>query len=277
MNAPLEHTPAGNRCYDIPATVQSNIEIAPGFHRMKLMHESPQLHFEPGQFFQLQIQVGALSPLLRRPFAPSEVTPESVTFVYAVVGDGTHAMAALPFGHAVRILAPLGHGYTPPPAGTAAVLVGGGCGTPNLRHLAVELRDRGTPVYSIIGARSACTLLEVRPLCDLSKETLVATDDGSEGICGTSIDAFRALLDRIREPRYEVFACGPYPMLRALYDATAPLGVRCQVSLEERMACGFGACMGCAVKVCADTPEGYIYKRVCHDGPVFDAEDLVWD
>lgn len=272
---PSPGTPAA--CADIAATLHSNIEIAPGFRRMKLIYKTGGVLFAPGQFFQLQIQPGGLSPLLRRPFAPSEVTPEGLAFVYAVVGEGTRAMEDLPFGHTVRLLAPLGTGYVLPEPGTAAVLVGGGCGTPSLRHLADILRQRGTPVYSVIGARNACTLLEVGALRELSSDTLLVTDDGSEGLRGTSVDGFRAVLDRIDEPRVEVFACGPYAMLRALACATTGLGVRCQVSLEARMACGFGACMGCAVKVRADSPEGYAYKRVCHDGPVFDAEELVWD
>jgi len=216
-------------------------------------------------------------PLLRRPFAPSEITRSGFAFVYAVVGQGTEAMTRLANGATAQVLGPLGNGYALPKQGGRAVLVGGGCGTPSLRRLGEVLAGRGIEVFSVVGARTACTLLEEKALKRVSAMLAVSTDDGSKGFHGNAVDATRVLLDEIGpRPRPVLYACGPHAMLKGLAALAAERKLRCQVSLEERMACGFGACMGCVVAVKAANEDGFVYQRVCHDGPVFDAAEIVW-
>jgi len=265
-----------SRPADLAAEVVAHRVVAPGFKRMELALPRA-VRFAPGQFFQLLVHPGREAPLLRRPFAPSEVAERSFAFVYAVVGRGTEALAALRAGASVRVLAPLGTGWTLPARGGRAVLVGGGCGTPSLRVLAEALLRRKVEVHGVIGARSACALLEERAFARLCRKLEVATDDGSKGLRGHAVAAATRLLDSLgpgAAPR--LYACGPHPMLRGLAGLAAERGLFCEVSLEERMACGFGACMGCAVRVRADNEDGFVYRRVCHDGPVFAAADLLW-
>lgn len=260
---------------DYTVTVVANVSVAPGFYRMVLT--CPGVAFKPGQFFQIAVP----GHTLRRPFAAGSCDAEGFSFVYQLVGEGTRALAELKKGAQTRVLAPLGNGYTLPRKGVAAVLVGGGCGTPSLVILAAALRARGNAVHSVIGARSACSLLEAANLRKLSDSLTLATDDGSKGFHGNAVEA---VMDKVlpavdkNSPgnRVEFFACGPLPMLKGLSALADDLGIACQVSLEERMACGFGACMGCAVAVKADNADGFVYKRVCHDGPVFNALDLCW-
>lgn len=262
---------------DEAAVVRANREVAPGFFKMTLDCPAAGAAFKPGQFFQLRLHEEGGARLLRRPFAPSETHDGGFSFIYAVVGGGTAEMSRLKKGAPVRVLAPLGNGYRLPRTGSRALLVGGGCGTPSLRLLGERLAERGVEVFAVIGSRSSCTLLEKQPLKRISTLLAVATDDGSEGLHGHAVEAARLLLAEIgKKPAPKVFGCGPYAMLKGLAGLCAEAGLECQVSLEERMACGFGACMGCAVPVRADNPEGFVYRRVCHDGPVFDARELVW-
>lgn len=262
---------------DEVGAVKSNREVAPGFYKMTV--ESPKIakRFAPGQFFQIRVSPTSDSPLLRRPFAPSQVEGETFSFIYQMVGEGTEAMTRLKPGAEAGILGPLGNGYKLPRKGMRAVLVGGGCGTPSLRLLGEVLTARGVEVFSVIGAQTACTLLEKSALKRISTLLAVATDDGSAGVQGHAVAATEILLNEIGEkPTPQLFACGPYPMLKGLTALARMRDLRLQVSLEERMACGFGACMGCAVPIVADNEDGFVYQRVCADGPVFDAREVVW-
>ncbi|MCX7933937.1 MAG: dihydroorotate dehydrogenase electron transfer subunit [Planctomycetota bacterium] len=262
---------------DCAARVIANREIAPGFWRMAL--EAPLLgqRMRPGQFFQLRIHPESEYPFLRRPFSPSAISAQGIAFVYAVVGTGTRAMTALSRGSAVAVLGPLGNGYRLPPRRSRALLVGGGCGAPSLRPLAEILVRRGSEVFTIIGARTACALLEHYSLRRLSARLMLATDDGSAGYKGDAVAAARALLAEIgQRPKPAIYACGPYSMLKALATLAEEKGLRCQVSLEERMACGFGACLGCAVAVKSGGAGILVYRRVCCEGPVFAADEILW-
>ncbi len=259
---------------DIRAEVVENAPAASGFRRMRLYAPALGCMFAPGQFFQIRVE-GGNGIFLRRPFAPSEFHDDGITFVYAVVGAGTEAMAALPVGAAVQVLAPLGNAYALPPVATDVLLIGGGCGAPSLAPLAKQLKSGGNRVTALIGARTAEMLLEHEMFARLVDRLIVATDDGSRGCHGNVVEAFRR--ENVGAPS-RMYACGPKPMLKAAAKLAEELGIECQVSLEERMACGFGACMGCAVPVKDDKAEGgIVYRRVCHEGPVFDARKLAWD
>lgn len=264
----------GNKV-DVPAKVTENIAIAPGFYRMRLHCPAAGLAFAPGQFFQIRIGLKGEGGFLRRPFAPSECGEDGFTFVYAVVGRGTRYMSELAPGAQVGVLAPLGNAYTIPAGMKKALLVGGGCGSPSLAPLARKLRSEGVNVTTLVGARTAEVLLEHTLFAKVSDRLIIATDDGSHGCRGTVVDAYRIEGGELRETD-RIYSCGPTPMLRAVAAMAAEAGVPCEVSLEERMACGFGACVGCVVPVLA-AGGGSVFRRVCHDGPVFDAAQLAWN
>lgn len=266
------HAGAGKR--DVAAEVVSNIPIAPGFYRMRLRCPEVGPVFMPGQFFQIRLGLKGEGGFLRRPFAPSECDGEGFAFVYAVVGRGTRFMSELQPGARVSVLAPLGNAYTVSAGIKKALLVGGGCGSPSLAPLARALRADGVHVTVLVGARTADVLLERALFASVSDRLVIATDDGSHGCQGTVVDACRADGDVLRGVE-KVYSCGPTPMLRAVAAMAAEAGVSCEVSLEERMACGFGACVGCVVPVLSDGGES-VFRRVCHDGPVFDAARLAW-
>lgn len=260
---------------DILAEVMENAQAAPGFYRMRL--KAPELAgaFKPGQFFQLRIGGWGNGLFLRRPFAPSENTNDGLSFYYAVVGAGTSRMTALRTGDTVKLLAPLGNSYRLPPPGSNALLMGGGCGAPSLAPLARALREAGSKTTVLLGARTSEVLLDQQSFHRVADRLIIATDDGSHGCHGNVVDAFRRERENIGKMD-RIYACGPLPMLRAAAQLARELDVPCQVSLEERMACGFGACMGCVVPV-RDGKGGTKFRRVCHDGPVFDAEELAWE
>lgn len=261
---------------DVAAVVVENETVAPGYCRMRLRVPELAGAFQPGQFFQLRIGDNAHSGFfLRRPFAPSDYCEDGLAFVYAVVGEGTSHLASLAPGEKVSVLAPLGKGYALAGREETAVLFGGGCGSPSLVPLAERLHADGVRVITVLGARSAATLLEAEAFARYGR-LHTATDDGSGGLHGTVVDAFERELRGAISGGVRFYGCGPLPMLRAVAKLAEGEGAVCEVSLEQRMACGFGACMGCAVAV-RDGKGGSVYRRVCHEGPVFNAADLAWD
>lgn len=265
---------------DTLCKVTENIEINPGFCRMTLDLKNADKDFSAGQFFNLKIFPERNDPLLRRPFAPSEVTDKYMRFVYAVVGKGTEEMAKFKEGQEVSVLFPLGNGFAiPEDKDTQCILVGGGCGAPSLLALAEQLKSEGMAVHIAIGARSECSLLEIDGMSKVATSIEMATDDGSFGIKGHAVAAAETIYENLEPSRsVMVYACGPDAMLKGVTDFTEKNNLVCEVSLEARMACGFGACVGCVVKVRDENAQdGFVYKKVCKDGPVFNACDLIWE
>jgi len=224
---------------------------------------------EPGQFAMLS--PGALpaaprfDPLLPRPMAVFRREGAALEVLYKVTGRGTALLAAARPGERVRVVGPLGHGFPLPPPGARAVLVGGGTGIASLYDLAARAARRG-PVAALLGARRAGELMAEDAFRALGIEVRIATDDGSAGRRGLATDL---LADALAEGPAEVYACGPTPMMRAAAALAAAAGRRCLLSLENRMACGFGVCLGCAVP-----RAGEGYALVCREGPVFEAAAL---
>jgi dihydroorotate dehydrogenase electron transfer subunit len=226
---------------------------------------------EPGQFVHLDVLAGLA---LRRPFSVAGVPVTGVLeLLIELRGEGTRALSALPVGTTVSILGPLGRGFTMPPSNAPAVIVAGGAGVAGVRLLAQRLAQRPEPLTMLVGARSRDHLLhnllpEATEDGRLRQE--IATDDGSAGLAGTVCDLLARELGRVPDEAV-VYCCGP----RAMTDAAGALALErdlhCEVSLEEVMACGTGACRGCVV----ETRDGY--RTVCSDGPVFDARALVLD
>jgi len=238
---------------------------------------------KPGQFVMLKVSDNA-SPLLRRPFSVYRSYPAShperrkrghLLILYKKVGKGTRTMTTLGKGQKVNLIGPLGNGFalSPLPSSAHCILIGGGVGIASLYSLAEALRGRKCFVF--IGGRTKDDILGVEDFRKLDTTIFTATEDGSLGFRGTVVDLFLSQAKKFKgNEKYHVYACGPVPMLRALAGTVKSKKFICQVSLEARMGCGFGACWGCVAK----TKHFKLpYQRVCQEGPVFRLEDLAWE
>ena len=235
--------------------ILSNECLAPSVYRMVLAGDTRYITV-PGQFIDIRLD----RLFLRRPISVCDRDGDTVTVIYKVVGKGTKQMSGLSSGETLNVLTGLGNGYDLSRAGDRPVLVGGGVGVPPLYWLAKELRKRGKEVSVVLGFNAKEEIFYEKEMKALGCSVAVATADGSRGV--------RGFVTAALEDSYSHFyACGPVPMLKAVCSALS-CGGSC--SLEERMGCGFGACMGCSVQ----TKNGI--KRVCKEGPVFSKEDLIW-
>ncbi len=216
---------------------------------------------QPGQFAQIRLP----GHTLRRPISICNIDRDRGTlrFVFQVRGAGTEELSRYKSGDSLEILAPLGHGF-PLDLPGRVLLVGGGSGTPPLLGVAAQYRENAV---AVLGYRTASAVILEQDFRDMGAKTVIATDDGTYGYSGLVTDAAR------QEQFSAVVACGPLPMLRAARDLAVERGVPCYLSLEERMACGIGACLGCAVSLVDEAGQPY-YGHVCKDGPVFPAEKV---
>ena len=241
---------------DCVFTVTENRPIARDVFRMSLSGDVSEIA-APGQFVNLKL--GGF--YLRRPISVCDLGENSLTLIYKTVGAGTEALSRTAPGSTLAALTGLGNGYDLQKAGRAPLLLGGGVGVPPLYLLAKRLIAAGKAVTAVLGFNTAADVFYAEEFRALGCAVAVTTADGSLGQKGFVTDA-------LPETYSYFYACGPEPMLRAVCAKTRTGG---QLSLEERMGCGFGACMGCSRK----TKNGY--KRVCKDGPVFTKEELIWD
>lgn len=244
-------------------TVTDNREVAPGHWRLVLSAPGIARAAVPGQFVHVHMP-REQRHMLPRPLSLYGADPErgEIILLFRVAGRGTALLAEAGPGSEIQVMGPLGTGFPGIPAGS--VMVAGGMGVAPLAFLAASTAVPRTLIY---GARS-CTDL-VCPASDLDQpglDVVGVTEDGSSGLKGTAVDILKSRL-----PAPAVFACGPRGMLAAVASLTRQAGVEAWVSLEERMACGVGACLGCAV----NTTSGY--QRVCREGPVFPAREVVFD
>lgn len=210
-----------------------------------------------GQFVNIQLD----GMFLRRPISVCDYDENTLTIIYKVVGKGTEAMSAMKAGTKLDLLTGLGNGYDLTLAGDRPVLLGGGVGVPPMYNLAKKLRQAGKTVSVILGFNTAAEIFYEEAFRALGCQVTVTTVDGSYGVKGFVTDA-------LPENYTYFYTCGPEPMLKAVYRATNTSG---QMSFEERMGCGFGACMGCSCKTITG------YKRICKDGPVMKKEEILWE
>lgn len=237
--------------------ILSNEALTSSVYRMTLEGDTSAIT-APGQFVNIRLE----GKFLRRPISVCDWEAGKLTLVYKVVGHGTAQMAAKTPGEALDILTGLGNGYDLTLTGENPVLVGGGVGVPPMYGLAKHLRALGKPVQVILGFNTKNEIFYEEEFKALGCTVYVTTVDGSYGIPGFVTDALKDL-------SYSHFcACGPEPMLKALYKASTTSG---QMSFEERMGCGFGACMGCSCKTLTGN------KRICKEGPVMKKEEILWD
>lgn len=218
---------------------------------------------QPGQFAQIRLP----GHTLRRPISICGIdkTAGTLRFVFQIRGEGTAELAQFQPGSQIEILAPLGNGF-PVDRQKRTLLVGGGIGVPPLLGVASEL---GENAVAVLGFRNKDAVILEEDFQAVGAKTLVATDDGTYGHHGLVTD-----LCKDQEFDY-VMACGPAPMLRAVTALAQERGVPCYVSLEERMACGIGACLGCAVALLKEDGSQY-FGHVCKDGPVFESHRVAW-
>ncbi len=236
-------------------TVAANEPAAPGTYRMLLNGDTGAIT-RPGQFVNIRLD----GFFLRRPISVSDWDDGLLCIIYKVVGRGTAYMSSLLPGARLDILTGLGNGFDVSKSGSSPLLVGGGAGVAPMYALARVLLSRGTAVHMIAGFNTAGEIYLKDEFEALGAELTITTADGSFGRKGFATDAM--------DCRHSyVYACGPEPMLKAVCNASAADG---QYSFEERMGCGFGACMGCTCKT------KYGSKRICKDGPVLEKEEIVW-
>lgn len=221
----------------------------------------------PGQF--VHIRIGSFT--LRRPISICGIDPVKGTLriVFEIRGEGTSEIANLNKGDVIDMLAPLGHGFTVNPDFKKVILIGGGIGTPPMLPLA---KAYGEKAVAISGFRNASAVILQEDFAAAGAETILCTDDGSAGIHGFVTQPLEELVKNGGVDA--VFACGPTPMLKRITEICRENSVYCEISLEERMACGIGACLGCACKTKRNDEE--YFAHVCKDGPVFKAEEVLW-
>ncbi len=238
-------------------TILSNDALTDCVYKMVLSGDTSAIT-APGQFVNIQLS----GKFLRRPISVCDYDEKTLTIVYKVVGSGTEAMSAMEPGTVLDILTGLGNGYDLTLSGDHPLLLGGGVGVPPMFNLAKKLIALGKKVTVILGFNTKSEIFYEKEFQNLGCEVIVATADGSYGVKGFVTTPMEALTYT------HFYTCGPEPMLKAVYKTSNTSG---QMSFEERMGCGFGACMGCSCKTLTG------YKRICKEGPVMRKEEILWE
>ena len=236
-------------------TITKNDKLTSNVFLMELKGDTEGIRC--GQFVNIQLN----GLFLRRPISVCDCVGDTLPLIYKVVGKGTEQMSEMSAGESLDLLTGLGNGYDTSLSGDKPLLLGGGVGVPPLYMLCKELIREGKKPTVILGFNKADEVFYENEFRALGAEVIVATADGSYGVKGFVTNA----MDGVDYSYF--YTCGPEPMLKAVYKATATSG---QMSFEERMGCGFGACMGCSCKTLTG------YKRICKEGPVMQKEEILW-
>jgi dihydroorotate dehydrogenase electron transfer subunit len=248
---------------DIPGIIIENNALVPGYHRLTIRLERPLGKVAPGQFVMVKVPDHEI--FLRRPFSIYDARDATVTLMYRVVGKGTDALSRARKKDPVMVLGPLGRGFYPPAKGPCLIIAGG------IGYAGVHLLLKNVGKRAVLFMGVTCEM-ELKLLSGLKGvEVLTATLDGSHGHHGNVISLFNNHVASYRSQDPTVFACGPKGMILSLKNVLEADGVPCQVSIEERMACGLGLCFGCVAET---KDEINPFKRVCKEGPVFDLWEL---
>ena len=285
-------------------------QLSPAYRHLALTVPGFPVTFRPGQFVMVKPVVAA-APFLARAFSIYRIGPGRegplVEILYKVLGKGTQCLAKLAPGDPLEVLGPFGNAFALPEEGDTPILVAGGIGVPPIAALAAAIssrepraasRDEKEPrtsnverriAHVLLGGRTSEDILCIKDFEEAGARVAITTEDGSLGTRGLITDLLRPFLRECRvpsaecressrnerEPRSIIYTCGPQGMLAAVARLAAEFGMACQTSVEASMACGFGACMGCAIEVVGPRP-GPSYKLVCKDGPVFDSREIAW-
>lgn len=260
----------------MPKVLQEKIQtldrIGPGIYKMTIASDYVAENAVPGQFVNVKCSEG-INALLRRPISICDVNREQKTFdiVFQVKGLGTELLSQKPVGSTVDIIAPLGNGFEVSNPYKKIAVVGGGIGTFPLLYLLK--RSRAEKKSAFLGFRNKDYIVLEQEFRSVTQEYGMSTDDGSAGHHGLVTDLLEKALDK--EPLDLIYTCGPTPMIKKVMDIASARGVKCQVSLEQRMGCGIGACLVCACKT--RLGDEWEYSHVCSDGPVFWSEEVILD
>ena len=239
-------------------SITQNEKIAQSVYKMRLSGDTSAIK-KAGQFVNIKLD----GFFLRRPISVCDYTDEELLIIYKVVGKGTEKMSAMEKGEQLDILTGLGNGYDLTVKTEKPVLIGGGVGVPPLYKLAKELKKQGKRVSVILGFNSENEIFFEDEFKEIADRVLICTADGSYGIKGFVTDA-------VKDIDFDYFfTCGPEPMFKAL-ESTIDKNISGQLSFEQRMGCGFGACMGCSCKTLTGN------KRICREGPVLFREEIIW-
>ncbi len=274
------------------AIIINNKKITDNYYKLTLNCADIAHTACPGQFVMLKVNNG-YDPLLRRPFGIHSVNQNNIEILYQVVGQGTKLMSRLVPKEFIDVFGPLGNGFVIDKDIKQALLIAGGVGVAPMLYLAQQLRNRNTDIRLFLGGKNKADLLALDDFTRLGVSLHLATEDGSYGTKGLITDLLADYLNLQRNSltlpspqRGEeaisicdmaVFACGPKAMLAHVSSLAKSADLVCQVSLDTAMACGVGACGGCVVKVKnAAASDGFVYARVCKDGPVFTADKIIW-
>ncbi len=237
--------------------IQENTPLTDSVFKMVLKGDVSAIT-APGQFINIKIQ----GLYLRRPISVCDLSGDTVTIIYKVVGKGTEEMSRMQQGESLDILTGLGNGYDLNKSGDKPILLGGGVGVPPMYLLAKKLIEQGKQVRVVLGFNTKSECFYEKQFQNLGADVTVTTVDGTYGVKGFVTDV-------MKEADYTYFyTCGPEPMLKAVYKVSGTSG---QLSFEKRMGCGFGACMGCSCKTITG------YKRICKEGPVMEKEEILWE
>ncbi len=239
-------------------------QLLPDTYCLTFLTEGIASKAQPGQFVHIACGEGNL---LRRPISVCDVSGDEMTVVFEVKGSGTKWLSGRKTGDALDVLGPLGRGFDT--AGDSILVVGGGIGVPPMLYTAKRCSGR---VTAVLGFRSASRMILMDAFADVCDRVFTVTDDASNGAPGPVTVPMERLF---MQERFDgVLCCGPRPMLKAAAELCARFGIPCQVSMEQRMGCGVGACLVCS---CQTKRDGQVHmSRVCRDGPVFRAEEVVW-
>jgi dihydroorotate dehydrogenase electron transfer subunit len=253
--------------------IRENNKIGSLYHCLQIFLPRFIDPITPGQFAMLSI-AGNKDVLLPRPFSIHNVERQGsasyLDFLFKIVGKGTTSLAELSISSSIMVLAPLGNGFPELPSGYKALIIAGGMGIAPLFPLILKLKAFSSTVSVLYGAKSRDDLIRLSQLLDMRDITIkITTEDGTEGEAGL-VTKLLAREEDVIGAKTAIYACGPEPMLKRVADFATERTIPCWVSLEKRMACGVGACLGCIARTKAG------YKCTCKDGPIFAAQDIVW-
>ena len=254
------------------AEIIFNKKVASGTFLMGLRSDEIVIQARPGQFVMIRVSPNT-DPLLRRPFSICGNRGDDLFLIlYRIVGKGTSIMSNAGKGEKLSVVGPLGRGFEIPDLGRKSLLVAGGIGVAPLLFLAQELKSN---LVFMAGYRSANEIVPIEQFGLRPTDISIATDDGTAGHSGFVTELLESHLAGCAEDHPKIFTCGPLPMLKRVAALTIERDIPCELSLEANMACGLGACQGCAVTASKDSNKTYYH--VCQDGPVFDVHTLDWE
>ena len=258
--------------FDITARILEQKQLAHSIFLLKVKASAIMNSANPGQFCMLEVKDNNSSdPLLRRPLSIYKTRPEGqISFLYKEVGKGTRLLSKRRPGETIRVLGPLGQGFRLINE-RPCMLVGGGLGIAPLLLLAERINQAGKLII-LIGAENASGIPTIEDFSRLTQYFHVVTEDGGLGQMGMVTDLLAQTLQEITDIA-QIYTCGPWPMMKAVYHMAYKRNIPCQVSLEATMACGIGLCLGCAVP--KSDKQGFLH--VCKEGPVFDADQVNWE